>query len=102
MLLKGVFLSFAAKEHDLEGPRPRPDSLYVPHLKGYEIRQKSCPPQGARPFLHPFCGRLDKKDGVWRDATRRLYFDLKSKKKKIIDLLLSLLDEKTEKDSRHQ
>ena len=74
MLLKGVFLSFAAKEHELEGPRPGPDSLFVPHLKGYEIRQKSCPPQGARPFLHPFCGRLDKKDGVWRDATRRFCF----------------------------
>ena len=89
MLLKGVFLSFAAKEHELEGPRPGPDSLFVPHLKGYEIRQRSCPPQGARPFLHPFCGRLDKKDGVWRHASRRFCFDLKSKEQQINDLLLS-------------
>jgi hypothetical protein len=28
---------------------------------------------GERPFLHTFCGRLDKKYGVWRDATRRLF-----------------------------
>src|SRR5210317_820773 len=91
MLLKGVFLSFAAKEHELEGPRPGPDSLFLPHLKGYEIRQRSCPPQGARPFLHPFCGRLDKKDGVWRHASRRLSFDLKSKEQQINDLLLSFV-----------
>ena len=30
------------------------------------------PSAGDRPFLLPFCGRLDKKEGVWRDATRRL------------------------------
>jgi hypothetical protein len=34
MLLKDVFLSFAAKDHDLEGPRTGPDSLFLPHLKG--------------------------------------------------------------------
>jgi hypothetical protein len=28
-------------------------------------------------FLHPFCGRLDKKDGVWREATRRFFLSLK-------------------------
>ena len=39
--------------------------------------------------MHPFCGRLDKKNGVWRDATRRFCFDLKSKEKQINDLLLS-------------
>ena len=89
-VISGVLLSFAAKDHDLEGPRPGPDSLFVPHLKGYEIRQRSCPPQGARPFLHPFCGRLDKKDGVWRHASRRLCFDLKSKEQQINDLLLLL------------
>ena len=33
MLLKGVFLSFAAKDHDLEGPCPGPDSLFLPYLK---------------------------------------------------------------------
>jgi hypothetical protein len=83
-----VLLSFAAKDHNLEGPRSGPDSLFVPHLKGYEIAQRRCSPQGARPFLHPFCGRLDKKNGVWRDATRRFCFDLKSKEQQMIDLLL--------------
>jgi hypothetical protein len=34
MLLKGVFLTFAAKDHDLEGPHPGPDSLFLQHLKG--------------------------------------------------------------------
>ena len=33
MLPKGVFLSFAAKDHDLEGPCPGPDSLFLPYLK---------------------------------------------------------------------
>ena len=61
-----------------------PDSLAPPYLKGYESWQRRCPPQGARPFLHPFCGRLDKKDGVWRDATRRLCFGLKKNKEQQI------------------
>ena|SRR5210317_691609 len=92
MLLKGVFLSFAAKEHELEGPRPGPDSLFLPHLKGYEIGQRSCPPQGVRPFLHPFCGRLDKKDGVWRYANRRFrfWFSTKTEEQQKNDLLASL------------
>ena len=51
-----------------------PDSLALPYLRGYESWQRRYPPPGERPFLHPFCGRLDKKDGVWRDATRRLCF----------------------------
>jgi hypothetical protein len=29
-----VFLFFAAKDHELEGSCPGPDSLFVPHLKG--------------------------------------------------------------------
>jgi predicted DNA-binding protein (MmcQ/YjbR family) len=29
------------------------------------------PSAGERNFLLPFCFRLDKKEGVWRDATRR-------------------------------
>jgi hypothetical protein len=29
-----VLLSFAAKDHDLEGPCPGPDSLFLPQLKG--------------------------------------------------------------------
>jgi len=29
------------------------------------------PSAGERPFLLPFCGRLDKKEGAWRGATRR-------------------------------
>jgi len=68
MLLKGVFLSFAAKEHELEGPRPGPDSLFVPHLKGYEIRQRSCPPQGAKAFFASFLWPLGQKG--WRLAAR--------------------------------
>jgi len=28
-----VLLSFAAKDHDLEGPCPGPDSLFLPYLK---------------------------------------------------------------------
>ncbi len=50
-----------------------PDSLAPPHFKSYERWQRRCPPPGVRSFLHPFCGRLDKKDGVWRDATRRFF-----------------------------
>jgi hypothetical protein len=38
--------------------------------------------------LHPFCGRLDKKNGVWRDATRRFFFDLFKKGQQIFNLLL--------------
>jgi len=28
-----VLLPFAAKDHDLEGPRPGPESLFLPYLK---------------------------------------------------------------------
>jgi hypothetical protein len=31
------------------------------------------PSAGERHFLLPFCCRQDKKEGVWRDATRRLF-----------------------------
>jgi hypothetical protein len=29
-----VFLSFAAKDHDLEGPHSGPDYLFLPHFRG--------------------------------------------------------------------
>jgi len=80
-------LSFAAKDHNLEGPHPGPDSLFVPHLKGYEIWQRSCPPQGEGTFAY-FCCRAK----VWRLAAREppvlpLAFQ-RNKPQQINDLLL--------------
>ena len=95
MLPQGVFLSFAVKDHDLEGPHPGPDSLFVPHLKGYEIWQRSCPPQGARPFLlwYNYGDTMVLKlcphnYTVWRDATRRFcfWFSTKTKEQHINNL----------------
>ena len=82
---------FAAKGHPLLRPDSTgPDSLALQYIKGYESWQRRCPPPGARPFLHPFCGRLDKKDGVWRDATRRFFFGfIKKVRQQINDLLRS-------------
>ena len=81
-----MLLSFAAKDHDLKGPHPGPDSLFVPHLKciksgkGVALRKEKA-------FLHTFAA--GQKYVVGRDETRRLCFDLKSKEQQINDLLLS-------------
>jgi hypothetical protein len=45
--------------------------------KIHRLPRMPCPPQEKGPFCLLFCGRLDKKCGVRRDATRGLAFPLR-------------------------
>jgi len=78
-------LSFAAKDHDLEGPHPGPASLFLLHLKGIKSG-KGIALRKEKALLHTFAA--GQKYGVWRHASRRFCFDHKSKEQQINNLLL--------------